>query len=71
MEPRLIPMEPGGWLAVSGADSAVPVGVFGRTQDDARRALDAALQARAALHAESATARSVADTSTDARPPGP
>jgi hypothetical protein len=50
MEPRLIHMEPGGWLAVTGADAPVPVGVFGQSKREALDTLAAALRERDELH---------------------
>jgi hypothetical protein len=56
MEPTLIQMAEGGWLAITNGDADVPVGVFGDTADDARRKLADAVAERDALRL-AATAR--------------
>lgn len=51
MTPRLIHMEPGGWLALTDPAAPVQVGVFGATKDEAADRLRMALLAREELHA--------------------
>jgi hypothetical protein len=51
MEPRLIEMAPGGWLALTGPDALVPIGVFGDSKEDALLRLDRAIRLREELHA--------------------
>jgi hypothetical protein len=50
MEPRLIQMEPGGWLALTGRDAPVPVGVFGVSEEGALDTLATVLRERDELH---------------------
>ena len=53
MEPRLIEMDPGGWLALTPPDAPVALGVFGSTAAEARQRLDDAIKAREVVRAES------------------
>jgi hypothetical protein len=51
MEPTLIPLAPGGWLAITAAEALAPIGVFGRTRNEAGLHLADAVLAREALRA--------------------
>jgi hypothetical protein len=51
MEPHLIQMIGGGWLAVTGPNAIAPIGVFGSSRSEAEERLHAAEEARAAMRA--------------------
>jgi hypothetical protein len=51
MEPVLIEMAEGGWMAMTGSGAPVPVAVFGRTKREAGDLLVSAIAEREELHA--------------------